>query len=139
MRGASGPSENQTVSCGQSSGVERAAAKVVKGKKLAILRQLCGNFGQPTPDRGLRFCAKPADLPQAVILDGALDWAGICQAHAERRYGLPPVTGMHSARALAKPEQLPLFLIALMRLTLLGFHRGFSNYLLFLYGAYRPP
>jgi hypothetical protein len=36
---------------------------------------------------------------------------------------------MHSARALAKPEQLPLFLIALMRLTLLGFHRGFSNYL----------
>jgi hypothetical protein len=63
MNGALGFSKNQTVSCGQSSGVERAAAKVVKGKKPAILRQLCGNFGQPTPDRGSRLCAKPGRQP----------------------------------------------------------------------------
>ena len=50
---------NQAVSSPQST-AGRGAAKVAAPSDLTFLLQVCGNFGQPAPDRDLRLGAEPA-------------------------------------------------------------------------------
>ena len=57
MRGASDLCENQIVSSGSLAAM-KGRGKVVP-PELAILLQICGNFGQPAPDRELGPGAEP--------------------------------------------------------------------------------
>ena len=78
-----GVAENQAVSSAHSSGAGRSRqAKVTAPPQLAILLQVCGNFGQPAPDRRLRLRGEPGLQP-------AFQGSAARPAFAEQRLSAP--------------------------------------------------